>query len=589
MEAMKAECEATISWRGPAPTAKIQFRSDVMALLEKYLKLGSELKDSEESQLRDRLNNTLSRIRDHDSQICDLCPEHYKAEKGSYKDVPPVGSFYMEAREVLRECILKKMEDKSDYVKEWISGFLSDDSKSLDKKKRVKPEVKLSSERTWEAAQSSKPNIELPVEIACIIYSHCDLESSVELRLASSFWYRVFQLSEKDLEIKIRSRSPFLEPDAEMSTWGDCALVFASRIKTWTPFRKMDEMELARETLDWESFVTAPELELGTPLPKEFDSLDCVTSTIRNIDFHESRVLELRYSDGEREARLDPYTLESKMFPTWEEDMERMEVIHQDGKTLVKTRAVKIWLPSTIPRERFRTADGSPPIKIYVHWIQVTTDVTTFVIPRKPKNGLRRFSYGSSYVGFEIGKVYVIRSSADTRSKSRFHFWDPHGNRWVDYGCYHEGIPFAVHKGLIWWQFEKGNQLISTFPDLQTSEPKRYYNRFRGTRITTSEFDTGEYLFFRQVRKQGNTHLAAGNDPWNCFVIDLDVGSVTRVDHERSWTHDGDKFFVGFIDGKFEARFMAHNTVMRYTMSAWGLTEYDVDMRSEYESSEDDD
>lgn len=44
-----------------------------------------------------------------------------------------------------------------------------------------------------------------------------------------------------------------------------------------------------------------------------------------------------------------------------------------------------------------------------------------------------------------------------------------------------------------------------------------------------------------------------------------------------------DKFFLGFIHDKFEARFMTQNTVMEYAMSAWGLTEDEVDMPSEYE------
>lgn len=96
-------------------------------------------------------------------------------------------------------------------------------SAHLNRKTALKPAVELSRE--------NGVDIQLPLDILVMIFSHCSLETCATLRQVCSFWYDLYQ--DYDFESKLAARCPWFTPGDDILTWADCALVFAARLRTY--------------------------------------------------------------------------------------------------------------------------------------------------------------------------------------------------------------------------------------------------------------------------------------------------------------------------------------------------------------------
>lgn len=91
---------------------------------------------------------------------------------------------------------------------------------------------------------------DIPLEVAGIIFEHCDLESIVQLQQVSSYWYSAYRSLDNVLKTKVQSRNPWMElgeNGTELDTWGDCALVFVGRLNSrqWQAVKTVDDIDLS--------------------------------------------------------------------------------------------------------------------------------------------------------------------------------------------------------------------------------------------------------------------------------------------------------------------------------------------------------
>lgn len=77
----------------------------------------------------------------------------------------------------------------------------------------------------------------LPPELATMIYSHCDLETCVNLRQVNAVFYSVYYHCEPMLQTKLRKKVPWFQLETDISTWADCVLVFVKRLTGTTKWK----------------------------------------------------------------------------------------------------------------------------------------------------------------------------------------------------------------------------------------------------------------------------------------------------------------------------------------------------------------
>lgn len=123
----------------------------------------------------------------------------------------------------------------------------------------------------------------LPLEVVGMIFSYCDLESCVALRGVSSSWYEAFNNSDFVLKEKMLERSPWMYPEADISSWADCVLVFVARLKNkkWKPIRQVSKFRSRMEEKP-QHHVIAPELQL--------DDLDVLDYKADNLFYGTQKV-----------------------------------------------------------------------------------------------------------------------------------------------------------------------------------------------------------------------------------------------------------------------------------------------------------
>ncbi|KAG5368599.1 hypothetical protein CKK34_2224 [Yarrowia sp. E02] len=137
----------------------------------------------------------------------------------------------------------------------------------LDRKPTSKPVVTLE-EKGWYSAS------DIPFDIASAIYAHCSAETCVALRQTSWFWYMAYQQSDHELKDVLAARNPWFIPQGDLTTWGDCLLVFVKRLATWETAKTFEEMNLTPIKPPPQRLLTAGTLEFGDRAPEGFSTLN---------------------------------------------------------------------------------------------------------------------------------------------------------------------------------------------------------------------------------------------------------------------------------------------------------------------------
>ncbi|KAG5355687.1 hypothetical protein CJU89_5392 [Yarrowia sp. B02] len=425
---------------------------------------------------------------------------------------------------------------------------------------------------------ANKGGVNLPFEIATLVYSHCDLESCVSLREASSYWYHAYAHAEHALKPALLKRFPWFKPEGEMQTWGDCVLVYISRLasKKWKNIKGWDDITIPPPKRV--KLVTALEFKHGENLPKSYEGFDdhreydcsfsCDTLHVENLP---------------QSALLDPWTQNTQL-----ENPSKIKVVSEGEDGLVITfMGIEITLPSFVRREdlpKNTTFCDRAPIFVNSDIIMIETPNMHFVFPRdKP-----HFAHASLYPPHadavsRVGNIFVTRYEWGT-----YGLHDPHGKQLVKYGnaifSKNNALPEENYNGLVWW-FLGDKHLVPTFLDLDN--PDKVYCR-EDLIITLP--DKAPDGLHQCLRPENSRYLTDRTEYGGIRMVDLDQGVVTDVEKAGEAIRDESRVFLGYENGKFLARFMSAATVRHYIKDYWGLDSDDLDTEgSDEEYSDDDD
>lgn len=458
--------------------------------------------------------------------------------------------------EIVFQSELKKMISKqSETFKSWFwadVGF----SKHLKNRVTERPRVALSDGSTCnsntENPQKTPGNSRiLPLEIQTIIYSLVDdLETFVELRQVNSAWYIQFQLSEGTLKLFMEERNPWIEPgDGDLASWQDCALVFVTRLKRWTPVSTLDDIRVPGEPVPKTKTVLAMPLNALERLPDGFTPLvehhayceDFSCEHFHSLSSYKIHVLNPRdYSLVPPDMRFDiqfhgSFTEEHGTPPYG---------------NLYSFRGYEFLVSNDYPiHERV-------PIRLGRSTIVVNGREQSMVLPKT--SGGSNYTQGISYASgdfwddMEVGNVFFLTTSSyhdNEFQDEAYSIADFVHNKFVHYVTTADvdSLPVATYNGFIWWHMHYHTSLVPTFIDLQ-NPGKVYYKKdriIRGPRM--SQFKQGSKTF------DASRFVVASKDK-KMALYDLSTGIVTVVAAAEDSKRDIVRFFPGFVDGEFQPR-----------------------------------
>lgn len=381
---------------------------------------------------------------------------------------------------------------------------------------------------------------QVPLEIADMIFSYCTLETCVSLRQVSSFWYNVYQDSECLLETKLNERNPWITPEGDM-TWGDCSLVYISRISKWKSVTSKDELEFSQKPYT-PKILTATPLRYGEKVPDNFSPLD-------SHDIYQDRwakkAIDQLYMFINRQARLDPKTLAVDFF-------ERVEPVIESH--VLKYAGYELTLPPDIE---------NPHVAMETHHIVVMPFSGDEYVFQKKKPLHWKHAYKPPLGGYELGLFWWLDNKPV----------DPFSGKVVDWLAL--GQALACYNGLVW--VKRGDRVFPVLYDAQTPDIM-YFSDEKSVVVDHPVVDHGEWF---QSRTQANTQFLIQDTYRGFSVLDLETGIVTEVENPqfelRARAKPEDCFFPGFVGEKFRVWCMEHKTVKRYYAETYSMREEQVE------------
>lgn len=189
-----------------AAVAKLQadFDSILRDRRQKYVRHWKECRASFE-KLR-ALCEHLSREPDEDNQkLKDIIHniECERFEQDTQENV--LRSEYDEQKHENTEVLQRQMHNLMDRQSEELKRFILVENNPFTAHLR-----KRESSRPAVTMRLDGEGGDIPLEVASMIFSCCDLESCVKMREVSSFWYNLYQTA--DLKSKVIERSPWMAP-----------------------------------------------------------------------------------------------------------------------------------------------------------------------------------------------------------------------------------------------------------------------------------------------------------------------------------------------------------------------------------------
>lgn len=144
-------------------------------------------------------------------------------------------------------------------------------------------------------------------EIAKRILSHGDIWTSIMLRAVNSFWYNIYQQSDTIIAGQVLTRNPWITPNENMATWGDCALTMYGRMRKWQRVECVDDVDTGYREPELKRLVAAP-LVHDMYLRENFKGLQ---EDAIDPDPLSEMVPLMR--DKQKYVRMDPWKLQSKL------------------------------------------------------------------------------------------------------------------------------------------------------------------------------------------------------------------------------------------------------------------------------------
>lgn len=446
------------------------------------------------------------------------------------------------AHDFFLKNVLEMVKDHSD-LKDWISHSSTG---HLDKKEAIEGSSRLMTERSGSGSTA------LPWEISALIYSYCDLETCVNLRQASAAWYNAYQHAERALELNVQERYPWMRPEEEMETWGDCALVFVGRNQN-DKWETLIDFFMCGLSEEYEPrTLLAEELPHGEKLPDNFQGLH--EHHDDNLCSEECEMVHLcmNNSDG-IDAVLNPWTLESRYM-----EEEKWSLVSSNKKeNVVKYRDVVVTLPGKVlpikDMDDGRIELLGSPFTLNRHSIVVRTMRDgTFMFPREKPHFHDALNFADDEGSIELEHIFIIRFTSDFY-RVDFSFCDPIAKDLHLFASLDaEYEPVAFYQGLIWW-YARGH-ISPTYFGI-TKSPQ-----FRKDRSFKVAF--GDHQKFRQCSRA--PHLIVRNldqAGQGIELADLSTGIVTQVNAP------GEGYVLpGYVDGKFVAKFMSYDTLEEYAI-----------------------
>lgn len=382
----------------------------------------------------------------------------------------------------------------------------------------------------------------LPVELAAIVYSHCDAESAVALRLTCLYWYLAFQVSDYFLKPIVLARNPFIRPEGQLKTWGDCLLVFVSRL----PCRSNKKRNIQKK----DKWIAVPSFSKILRLSDE----DITPPT--------KRVIALELKPGEKIADtfelIDNHNGDLLLDPKTKECVRLVYdvLVDNDEEKVIEFYGLKITLRAHFDISHF---------VVYRHHLEVHGRGSSalrysFKDPLHFKNALHVYPMWK-----EVGRFTFWCNESLGRTTWLYHHNGELTNRYGPTESY--GLsPFAAYQGIVWMtetpRLEHGHlQHIPTFVDLD--RPKTIYYRKDWIMSITEEY----YLSLMQCH---NGRFVIIQDTEKLDLLDLETRSIVKVrkPHRKKSSNTSDSdcgaYIPGFVGDKFQALYMDPDTVEKY-------------------------
>lgn len=395
---------------------------------------------------------------------------------------------------------------------------------------------------------------DIPLEVAGLIFSHCELESIVQLRQASSYWYSAFQSLDGVLKTKVLSRNPWMEPGengTELETWGDCVLAFVGRLNSgkWQAVQTVDDIKLSPVGVK-----TATSVILATDTEKALGSgFKCLRepTTVKLIDNYD---LELNILMACKTEGVDL----SKQTLFVESD--KIVVMFADPRIpQIKLPPPSFFgLPASV-------AESSLSVSVGDQHIVATfsgPEEIVYVMPREAPYYYygQGFKYtadmGRDVTNYILPSAHALRlSNEEPDTKGTFFLSDmPHKRLVSLYEADSQSTPVAVYDGLLWVALHRRSQPMSLVPVL--IDLKGAAEEADGTIVLSKVYWRESRVISglkgrRQITgtaKSKNTHryVSLCRDSEEVDIVDLATGTVTLV-------AGAGEVFPGFTDGRFEA------------------------------------
>lgn len=406
----------------------------------------------------------------------------------------------------------------------------------------------------------------LPMEISALIYSYCDLETCISLREASTFWYTSFQHSDSLLEANMRSRNPWMEPEGEMKTWGDCILVHVARLRQWKILTDKNELKIdenEKKEKPTTKITMATPLQYREKLPTSFkpfakhtnDTMECYNC----LYFHE----EVFGDDKRYEKTMSPWTFEKEQF----EESQIEIVSSNETETVIKSWGYEITLPGKDHKFSRGPYGAASPVLVRQHTVVVRVkEGPDFVFPKDKLH----YKYAARveaqcFVGKEIGGVFMVDDAKIRMAQNPIYSYslfdsyhgkmhdyistevDPterNGDFMLKYYDYQVIAPVAVYCGQVYVIFN--GWLLPSFMDLHTH--KVYYNRDKAIQCNLGELK--QYHFSCGARR-----FLYAPSKYGVYLVDLESREITNV--QSCSRGEGDRMYVGYEEGRFMARCLA--------------------------------
>lgn len=346
-----------------------------------------------------------------------------------------------------------------------------------------------------------------------MVYSFCDLETSVVLREVNHCYYTAFRRNETLFKTKVLARFPWALLEDEIPSWSDFALVYMKRLSggKWKFETEMNNLRPERQPPQIKTLI-CQQPEQGPNLGETFQ-----------------RFVSFRVGPGR--------------------EMEPTVVVHTKDELVIEFQDVRLSLPPHY---------DSTTLTVIVnrdHTIVETEGFADYhLFPRElPPHIDHALTYPSDNLAWNILEIYGIKGFH--RLNHSYTFYDRGSREIHRLKPARSADPVASYNGLIWW-YMKPSSIVPTFIDMET--PERIY--YRHDKIAWTNNFTGlaqqngnvfDYSQYGREPHEGNRFVNV-RSKLGMTVVDLSTSTVTDIQPFGGMgdvrDEDGE-FLVGFSNG----------------------------------------